>query len=225
MAGRTRDKAPADRQADRLKSEIIRLEEELAAKSDLLKEVNHRAKNNLQMAMAMLSMQALAADNPVVSDALNAASNRLGYLARVHELLYQRGDDIQAIDISLFLMDIGDALERAFNRPEVTLAYDVPPLVLDVSRAVSVALIVGEAVLNSHKYAFPGGRKGVIEIICREQAGSVCLAVHDDGVGFPVQQRRSAVGMRLLRALGRTLGGETLVEGDRGTRVEIRFPI
>ena len=225
MGGRTRNKAPGDRQADRLKAEIVRLKEELAAKSDLLKEVNHRAKNNLQMAMAMLSMQALAADNPVVSDALNAASNRLGYLARVHELLYQRGDDIQAIDISLFLMDIGGALERAFNRPEVTLAYDVPPLVLDVSRAVSVALIVGEAILNSHKYAFPGGRKGVIEIICREQAGSVCLAVHDDGVGFPVQQRRSALGMRLLRALGRTLGGETVVEGDRGTQVRVQFPI
>ena len=212
-------------ESSRLRRTIQQLEGDLAAKSDLLKEVNHRAKNNLQMAMAMLSMQALASDNSEVSAALHAAVERLGYLARVHELLYQRGDDIQEIDISSFLRDIGGALERAFDRKEVTLDYDAPPLVLDVQRAISIALIAGEALLNSYKYAFPAGASGMIEVVCKEQNRAVTLAIRDNGVGFPVDQRRGSLGMRLLRALGRSLGGETLVSGERGTKVEIIFPM
>ncbi|MGQ0589078.1 MAG: sensor histidine kinase [Sphingosinicella sp.] len=208
-----------------LRNRVARLERALEEKTHLLKEVNHRAKNSLQMAMALLSMQALAIDNPTVSAALNAASKRLGHLARVHELLYQRGDDLQEIDISLFLRDIGDALEQAFQRPEVSLSYDVPPLELDVGRAISVALIVGEAILNSFKYAFPPSTSGRIRVVCRREQGAIRLAVIDNGAGFPVEQRRGSLGMRLLRALGRSLGGETLVTAKAGTAVEISFPM
>ncbi|HMG48748.1 MAG TPA: sensor histidine kinase [Allosphingosinicella sp.] len=208
-----------------LRRKIAKLEKQLAAKSDLLTEVNHRAKNSLQMAMAMLSMQALASEDSRVASALQAAAERLGYLARVHELLYQRGDDIQEIDIGAFLRDIGGALEGAFRRKDVRLRYDVPALKLDVGRGTSVALIVGEAVLNSYKYAFPDGAGGTIEIRCRAAGGAVFLAVRDDGAGFPAEQRRGSLGMRLLRALGRTLGGETFVSTANGTEVSVSFPL
>ncbi|MEA3047213.1 MAG: hypothetical protein QOJ53_1545 [Sphingomonadales bacterium] len=210
---------------DRLRHKIAKLEKQLQAKSDLLTEVNHRAKNNLQMAMAMLSMQALAAEDSRVASALQVAAERLGYLARVHELLYQRGDDIQVIDIGAFLKDIGGALERAFDRKDVRLRYDVTSLKLDVERGTSVALIVGEAVLNSYKYAFPDRAGGTIEIVCKEEGGMIVLAVRDDGVSFPAEERRGSLGMRLLRALGRTLGGETSVKSGRGTEVSVSFPL
>lgn len=208
-----------------LRRKIEKQEKQLLANSDLLKEVNHRAKNSLQMAMAMLSMQALASDDSRVASALQAAAERLGYLARVHELLYQRGDDIQEIDIGSFLRDIGDALEVAFRRDEVQLRYDVPPLTLDVGRATSVALIVGEAVLNSYKYAYPAGASGTIEILCTAERETITLAVRDNGAGFPAEQRRGSLGMRLLRALGRSLGGETSVKSGRGTEVSVSFPL
>jgi two-component sensor histidine kinase len=51
------------------------------------------------------------------------------------------------------------------------------------------------------------------------------LAVEDDGTGFAVEPRRGSLGMRLLRAMGRALGGETQVSGEGGTRVSVRFPI
>jgi two-component sensor histidine kinase len=208
-----------------LRRKIAQQAEQLQAKSDLLTEVNHRAKNSLQMAMALLAMQAQGAEDGRVASALQAAAERLGYLARVHELLYQRGDDIQEIDIGGFLRDIGAALAEAFRRGEVTLRYDVPALKLDVARATSVALIVGEAVLNAYKYAFPAGAGGTIAIRCREKGGIVFLAVRDDGAGFPAEQRRGSLGMRLLRALGRALGGETAVDSGNGTEVSLSFPL
>jgi len=208
-----------------LRRKIRKQEKALREKSDLLKEVNHRAKNSLQMAIALLSMQAAGSGNARVASALQGAAERLGHLARVHELLYQRGDDIQEIEIGSFLRDIGDALEKAFKRRDIRLAYDVPMLMLDVGLATSAALIVGEAALNSFKYAYPAGASGTIEIVCREEGGMVTLAVRDDGAGFPAEQRRGSLGMRLLRALGRSLGGEALVSSGRGTEVRVSFPL
>ncbi|MDQ4086874.1 MAG: sensor histidine kinase [Pseudomonadota bacterium] len=208
-----------------LRRQIERQARQLREKSDLLNEVNHRAKNNLQMAIALLSMQALATEDRRVAAALEAAAQRLGYLARVHELLYQRGGDAQEIELSGFLRDIGSALKEAMNRPEVEISYDLPALMLDGNRAISVGLIVGEAMLNSYKYAFPAGASGLIEVSCTCEEGMARLRVSDDGAGFPAEERRGSLGMRLLRALGRSLGGETVVTSGRGTSVSLVFPI
>lgn len=208
-----------------LRLRIERLERQLREKGDLVKEVNHRAKNNLQMAIGLLSMQALAAEDARVASALEAAAQRLGYLARVHELLYQRSGDAQEIELSGFLRDIGRALEDALQRHDIDVSYRVPALTLDANRAISVGLIVGEAMLNSYKYAFAAGSGGSIEVSCLCDNGMVRLAVADDGAGFPAEERRGSLGMRLLRALGRSLGGETLVASGPGTCVSVAFPL
>jgi two-component sensor histidine kinase len=208
-----------------LRRTIERQARQLREKSDLVDEVNHRAKNNLQMAIGLLSMQALASEDERVAAALGAAAQRLGYLARVHELLYQRGGDAQEIELSAFLRDIGSALEEALQRHDVEVVYDVPPLTLEGHRAISVGLIVGEAMLNAYKYAFPDGVQGRIEIACASNGELVRLAVSDNGRGFPAEERRGSLGMRLLRALGRSLGGETLIASGEGTSVSVAFPL
>lgn len=208
-----------------LRAQIEQQQRQLEEKSDLLKEVNHRAKNSLQMAMAMLSMQALSSPEAKVAKALEAASQRLGYLARVHEMLYQRGDDVQEIQLGDFLKEIGDTLAEAYPGLDVTLRYELDEVTLDVSRAVNAALLAGEAMLNSYKYAFRGGRAGTLVIACRSDGHTVHLMIKDDGVGFQSEERRGSLGMRLLRALGRALGGTTEVDGSSGTVVSISFPL
>jgi two-component sensor histidine kinase len=200
-------------------------EGELEEARALIHEVNHRAKNSLQMAMAMLSMQALASEDARTREALNGAAQRLGYLARIHELLYKRGDHVQAIEISAFLGDIVDALAGAFQRPDVQVLVLSPPLMLSTAQAINVALIAGEALLNSYKYAFPEGRAGVATVRLSAEGGTARLEISDDGVGFTAEQRRGSLGMRLLRALGRALGGETAVTGTNGTLVSVTFPL
>lgn len=199
--------------------------EQLRQKSELLQEVNHRAKNNLQMAMALLSMQALASTDPEVADALQAASRRLGYLAKVHELLYRRGDDLQMIDVADLLRDVALTLQSAFDRNDVQVSVEAEPLMLGVDQAVNAALIVGEAILNSYKYAFPGGRAGHVCVSLKVRGRAGMLQISDNGIGFSAEERRGSLGMRLLRALGRALGGEAMVDGTAGTKVSVEFPI
>jgi two-component sensor histidine kinase len=208
-----------------LEAEVAALKARLEDKSELLREVNHRAKNSLQMAMAMLSIQALAAGDERVSAALEGASTRLGYLARVHELLYQRSDDVQSIDIAGFLTDVVTQIESAFSRPEVAVIVEAEAASLKAEQAMNVVLIAGEAVLNAYKYAFPDGRGGTVRVRFRTEGEAGELRIEDDGTGFAVEPRRGSLGMRLLRAMGRALGGETQVSGEAGTRVAVRFPL
>lgn len=208
-----------------LRSEIERLKCLVEEKSDLLKEVNHRAKNSLQMAMALLSMQALSSSEESVAEALQAAAQRLSHLARVHELLYQRGDDVQEISLHDFLAEIAGTLSAAYPTVKATLCLDVEEISLDVNRAINAALLVGEAMLNSFKYAFPEGWEGNIRVTCYRSGQHAYLCVSDDGEGFEAEARRGSLGLRLLRALGRSLGGETQITGNRGTVVEVSFPV
>jgi len=206
-----------------LTSRVERLESLLEEKTALLHEVNHRAKNSLQMAMAMLSMQALASENDEVAEALRNASTKLGYFARVHELLYERGEDNQRVDVAEFLHNICDGLNKAYQRDGVQIDLRAEPLMLSAAQALNVGLFAGECILNAYKYAFPGAVGGVISVACQRFEGVVELAISDDGAGFPAEQRRGSLGMRLLRALGRALGGETHVESGTGTRVSVTF--
>jgi two-component sensor histidine kinase len=224
-ASRTTERRSPERSLEsHLEAEIAELRQQLEEKSALIDEVNHRAKTNLQMAMALLSMQAAASDSEPVKLALDAASTRLGHLARVHELMYQRADGAQIIDIGVLLGDVSSELSNALGRADVELVLDVEPIPLDAGQAISVALIAGEATLNAYKHAFPGGKRGRVEISARRQGDLIELNVRDDGVGFSTTERHGSLGMRLLRALGRSLGGETRVTSADGTEVSVTFP-
>lgn len=205
-----------------LEAIVLALRAELDHKSELLREVNHRAKNNLQMAMAMLCMQALATDDSSIAKALNAASQRLGYLARLHEMLYRRGDDLQEIEMSEFLSEIAVSIQQGFGRPDIRLDLQLTQAALSVPQATNAALFAGEALLNAFKYAFPG-RPGRIELSFRPDGDAAVLRVTDDGVGFPLAERRGSLGMRLLRALARAMGGEAEVCGEGGVTVAVTF--
>lgn len=216
--------ARLQREKAELQAVVLAQREEISHKSEMLREVNHRAKNNLQMAMAMLSMQALAADDPKVGSALNAASQRLGYLARLHEMLYRRGDDLQEIEMSDFLREIAEAVHQGSGRSDVEIDLRLGQAALSVPQATNCALFAGEALLNAFKYAFPG-RRGRVTVSFAVEGDTAELIVADDGVGFAVEDRRGSLGMRLLRALARALGGEAEVRGEAGVRIAVSFPL
>ena len=73
----------------------------------LLHEVNHRAKNSISMAIAMLRSRWGGKTSPEVSQALEDAIQRLDHLARIHEILYrQDSDDVQRVDMAAYLSEL-----------------------------------------------------------------------------------------------------------------------
>ncbi len=199
----------------------------LGQRSVLLHEVNHRAKNSIAMAVSMLRLQMARQGNPGVSEALENAIQRLDHLARIHELLYrQDSNDVQSVDMAGYLTE----LCRNFGHlqsPEdyrIELMSDADDITLDVDRAINVALIAGEAITNALKHAFPDKRRGAVRVGLHQEGDDVLLSIEDNGVGLPVQPRVGSMGMRLIEGMARSLNGTLTVEGNRGTRIALRFP-
>jgi two-component sensor histidine kinase len=93
---------------------------------------------------------------------------------------------------------------------------------------VPLGLIVGEALTNSFKYAFPNERNGQICISMRGQNnGLMLLQIEDDGVGIQVERRSGALGLGLIERFAQQVRGEVTFSrrsDDTGTVVRVAFP-
>jgi PAS domain S-box-containing protein len=200
----------------------------LSQRSVLLDEVNHRAKNSIAMAISMLRLQIGRQVNPEVSEALENAIQRLDHLARIHELLYrQDSNDVQAVGMAGYLTELCRNFGhlRSPQDQHIDLTCDADEITLDVDRAINVALIAGEAITNALKHAFPDKRRGTIQVGLHHQGEDVLLFIEDNGVGLPATRRTGSMGMRLIEGIARSLNGTLAIEGDRRTRIQVRFPL
>jgi two-component sensor histidine kinase len=192
-----------------------------------LREVNHRAKNSIAVAISLLRLQSRRQSLPEVSKALEDAAQRLHHLARIHELLSRvAGDDAQLVDMTAYITELSANFGH-LDRPDVRieLAPVATPIELDSSRAIDLALLAGEAISNALKHAFPERMSGVIRIELRIEEREVILAVEDNGVGFRSKRRAGSMGLPLMAELARGLGGGLRVQRRLSkTRVEARFP-
>jgi len=176
----------------------------------LLKEVNHRVKNSLQVVSSMLYLQASDAGDPVLSDRLNEASTRISAVGRAYERLAYNAD-YESIGLASYLREVIDDLETAVAPCKVQL--EVPEEIQFVAdRAILVALIINELVLNAGKHAYPNPAGGSIWVrVVRKDKGLVQISVRDEGVGLPAgfdPLTSKRLGSRLINALAKQLGAE-----------------
>ena len=199
----------------------------LSQRSVLIREVNHRAKNSISMAIAMLRLQIGRQGKAEVSAALENAIQRLDHLARIHEILYRHdNNDVQRVDMAGYLTDLCRNFTHLHTSDlHVEVASDADDITLDVDRAINVALIAGEAISNAFKHAFPHRRRGAVRVGLHNDGDEVVLSVEDNGVGLPEQRRLGSIGMRLMEGMARGLNGSLSIEGDQRTRITVRFPL
>jgi two-component sensor histidine kinase len=109
----------------------------------------------------------------------------------------------------------------------LSIATDIDSIDLDVSKAISVGLILNEAITNAMKYAFPSNRQGHITISLKTiYAESVLLKISDNGVGLPSELNELApksLGMKLMYGLSREIGGQLSITGTSGTEISLKF--
>src|SRR5262249_9309178 len=119
----------------------------------LLKEVNHRVKNSLQVVSSMLQLQANAVGDPSLSDRLQEASTRISTVGRAYERLAYIAD-YENIDLVSYLREVIGDLEAAVV-PCIIQLEAPEEIQFAADRAILVALIINELVLNAGRYAYP----------------------------------------------------------------------
>ena len=216
---------------DNLAARTVELEEALASRTLLFKEMHHRTKNNLQIVSSLLSLQAGQYGDPTLRQGFTDTVNRIRAMAQLHEQLYQ-GGEIATVDCGAFLRSIGESLTgEGATRGRVALDLDLDSVSLPMDRAVPLALIANELLTNALKHGFADGRTGHIHIALRHEAEMLVLVIADDGAGLagdkaPDEKARS-LGMRLIQGLALQLKGKvafTSAGPDHGTTATVRLP-
>lgn len=200
----------------------------LNEKEVLLKEIHHRVKNNMQIISSLLNLQAAKIKNPETLTVFTESQNRVKSMALVHEKLY-RSKDLAGINCREYIESLATSLFRSYCIGTVNLIVDVENVQLDINTAIPCGLIINELVTNSLKYAFPGGRSGVIGVRMnnRPDSGMCILEVEDDGIGFPADvdyTQMESLGMLLVNSLTTQLNGGIELDTSHGTLFRISFP-
>jgi two-component sensor histidine kinase len=213
--------------AETLASREAALTEALERNQALLREGNHRIKNNLQLVSSLLGLQRGTLRDAGARLALQEAKQRIQAIARVHEGFYRAGE-FDRVEFSDFLRALCDSLVPGAKEQTKIVIDAARPCVIPADRATSLALIANEFITNALKHAFVPGQCGSIVVRCAiDPSRVVVLTVADDGRGLPESfdiSVQSGFGLRLVQTLARQIGGEVRVRRrDPGTLAEIRI--
>ena len=201
------------------------LTENLAQKDQLLLEIHHRVKNNLQIISSLLNMQQRALADPAAKAAIADTRQRITALALVYRTLYQ-GPDLHRIDLREFLEELVGQLvtSDAGQRLLVRTDFLCDPVVVDPDRLAPIALFAVEAISNSRKHGL--GEGGQLSVTFRVRGRSAELAIADTGRGG-VAKLGVGVGRTLMTAFARQLRGEASFRANPsgGLTARLTFPL
>ncbi len=206
-----------------------RLHEALDQKTMLIREIHHRVKNNLQIVMSLLRLQAGRVKDPAAADALKQARARINALALVHRILHEI-EDMTTVEVKQLLSDLAEQTYEGFagDRPELKVELDLIERQVSGNLAVPLALFTVEALTNVFKHAYPGDARGGKICVSLKPSGKdeLRLAISDDGEGYASEAVERSVGARMIQTFGRQVGGHSGIRSvpGEGTVAELVFP-
>jgi two-component sensor histidine kinase len=217
---KARDDAEAEVHASRDRYAALAAEREV-----LLREVNHRVGNSLQIIASLLHLQANSSTQDDVKAALTNAMGRVAAVAQVHRRLYT-SHDLKSVLLNQYLDALLEDLRRSAEGNRMSrLTLKAEPIEIDPDRAVAIGIIVNELVMNAVKYAYPDGA-GAIHVDLNAQGDNLVLSIADDGVGLNVKTdpRSTGMGQRIVTAMASKLDASVERDpGHAGTRIVLRF--
>jgi two-component sensor histidine kinase/CheY-like chemotaxis protein len=208
----------------------------LLEKELLIREVHHRVKNNMQIMLGLLDLQARSTGDPNLTEMLNEGQKRIRAMALIHEIFYN-SKDFSRIDLAGYARTLSQELFQAYkiNPGKIDLIIQADGAVcVDISRATPCGLILNELISNALKHAFPGDKPGRLEIIIRETKNTegvpvIEIFIRDNGLGLPddvdIRHPRS-MGFNLINGLvTHQLDGQIEAIRGNGTEFRITFPV
>jgi len=218
----------------RLERENEQAQEEVRLARDraeaMLREVNHRVGNSLQLVSTFISLQLRHLVNEGARDALREAQARIEAVAHVHRRLYTSGD-METVDMQAYLAGLVDELSKSLGPGDASprIVLQASPLRVSTDQAVSLGIVVTELVTNAVKYAYAPGQTGEIRVILALDAdgGRALLTVEDDGPGLgDGQPKGTGLGGKIITAMASGLRSAVeFDEAHKGVRARLAFDL
>lgn len=198
-------------------------------KDQLIQEIHHRVRNNLQIITSLLNLQSTYVEDVVTQRIIQDSQNRVRALSLIHEDLYQ-SDDMTLLNLSDYLKRLGKQLYRSM-RVDITrykLDFDAEQLMAPVDIATPAGLIVNELLSNAFKHAFVSKETGYVLLKVRLSGENIVIAVTDNGVGLPGDfsiDKVDSLGLMLVGSLIEQVNGKITYSGIGGASFEVSIPL
>ena len=202
-------------------TERINLEQAIKEKENLIREVHHRVKNNLQVVSGLLYLQAEKVKNDKnIFGLFTESINRINTMSMIHEKLY-RTQDLQSINMKDYLTHLVQNVLKTYNKQDLKLKMELQDLKLGIDQAIICGLIINEIVSNSCKHAFSKMAAGTGQINLKMSNGDEFLRikVSDNGCGvdkIDQKQHGNTLGMQLITNLSDQLDAKIDIESEPG---------
>lgn len=200
---------------------------DLVQQKDLLmRELEHRVKNNLNIISSLLSLESAQVAGEAEKKIFLDAQSRIKSISLIYDLL-SRSAMGTSLDCRSYLDSLARFLQATYaaNRADIVLDLAIDDFEIDVKRGVSLGLVVTELLTNAFKYAFPQ-RGGKVDVGLAVRDGAICLSVADDGVGAGMDfKANGSLGFQLIDLLVEQMRGDVAVVPSPGFRADVRIPL
>ncbi len=231
MKGKSETERQLMVELEKSRRKISVLEEKIARCKDietLLREIHHRARNNMQIISSLLRLQAKKIKDKKLIEILDVCQNRIQSIALIHEK-FQRSKSPARIELAHYIQELADLLYRSHGVDSnvIRLNAEMENIQVDIDRAIPFGLIVNEVLTNSLRHAFPNGKNGEIRIRLRAvNQRKLEFVLSDNGVGLPEEvafDKTDSLGLRLVNELAEQIGGDIKLGREGGTTFKITF--
>jgi two-component sensor histidine kinase len=201
-------------------STLDALTAELERERARAREIDHRARNSLQLAGSLLLLVGRRSKELETQRTLKSLHQRIGAIAAVHRSFLDSPDP-KRFDLTRHLQDQLDHLARTAPA-DAELRVELDPVEVATSAAVPLALVVNELVVNALVHTGPAAR---VSVRLSRASEGFRLSVGDAGPGLPADADTAGFGLTIVRLMAQQLRAELVFEAAQpGLRAVVTAP-
>ncbi len=217
-----------DLRTDQLKKSQQKLQEALGERDLLLDTIHDRVRNNLTMVLALLELQLKGDQEKSNDEILKDSHSRIRSLALIHETMVQ-SQTFGQVNLKSFAIKLSNRLQKSFETAlqHIEVSMNANDIEIHIDRAVPIAMILNELMVNAFMHGFTDLTKGVVFVSLEMQDDQLFLQVRDNGRPLPDnfdQVTKKTLGFKLIRTLVKQLQGELRIVDKKTSKIEIRVP-
>jgi two-component sensor histidine kinase len=194
----------------------------------LMREVNHRVANSLQLLISLAMLQENSTNDPAIRAALAEMQGRIFAVAQVHRRLYT-SDDVRSVALDDYLEGLLTEISRSIGgdvSAQIQISFQGVQMKIATDKAIPLGMILVELVTNAMKYAYPNGGKGPVRVVLDRKDAEGILLVEDEGVGYDGLGARTGLGQQVIHKMAGTFSARVeRCESLVGVRVGVYFPL
>lgn len=196
----------------------------------IMREVNHRTRNNMQLILSFINRERTQIKTPETIEVLNGISTRIYAIAAAHiEISQLDGDGLSTTNLAL--QELLGFLNKVFGPQHRIITEDIDEVLLRFDRTITMNMIAHEAIVNAIRYAYADAAHdtGTVTVSLRklpEHENMALLRISDHGCGLPADMDlNDRTNLQVIKMLSKQLQTELNIESapGEGTSLSFRF--